>query len=275
MTILADPGRNLVLQRVVILSQTKPLQTPRRPLRIRLTMRAAMDALKEYSVLRTRDAARIIRRRNPTPNDIWVVNNSLRLLHRAGYVHRILLPSLTDKGRPYVYGLTDKGVREFGGKTFDDHSARTLDHELEITAFHIALVELCEAHSIALHWKQHDLKHGVNPDAYFTLTRDGKTRHFFLEIERAKVGNFKNGEPSIIRKFRHYYGYYNTLQCEQQWGCKTFRLVTLFPTEEKRANMLGAMRDELCHRMFWLGTMKNPASTYLTPTGDSFSFLDV
>jgi hypothetical protein len=190
-------------------------------------------------------------------------------------LHRIKLPNLDDDGAPYVYGLSDAGVRLCGGKTFDDHSARTLDHELDISHFHIRLQELCEAEGITLRWRQVDLKHGVNPDAYFSISRAGKANHFFLEVERAKIGNYRNGEPSIIRKFKHYYEYYNTPECETAWGFRTFRVVTLLSTVEKRDNLLRAMHDELCHRMFWLGTINGPTAEFLTPKGDSFSFLDV
>lgn len=198
------------------------------------------------------------------------------MLYDAGLVHRIKLPNLDDDGAPYVYGLSDAGVRHCGeGKTFDDHSARTLDHELDISHFHIALQELCEAEGITLHWRQADLKHGVNPDAYFSITRNGKVNHFFLEVERAKIGNYRDGEPSIIRKFKHYYEYYNTPECEKAWGFRTFRVVTLLSTAEKRDNVLRAIRDELFHRMFWIGAQQNPTADFRTPKGDSFSFLDV
>src|ERR1019366_2811820 len=108
----------------------------------------------------------------------------------------------------YACGLTDKAVKEYGGKTFDEHSERTLDHELEISYFHIALQGLCDGHGLKLLWRQAELKRGVNPDAYFSIAnpaKEGKnTNHFFLETERAKVGNYRNGEPSIIRKLRAY-----------------------------------------------------------------------
>jgi len=250
--------------------------TPKRPLRHRKTMGATLQALAKYFVLKSREAARIVRKREPTENDIRTINRTLKLLYGAGLLHRIKLPNLDDDGAPYVYGLSDAGVRHCGeGKTFDDHSARTLDHELDISDFHIALQELCEAETITLHWRQSDLKHGVNPDAYFSTTRNGKANHFFLEVERAKMGNYRNGEPSIIRKLKHYYDYYNTPECEKAWGFKTFRIVTLVFTEERREHLLRAMRGELCHRMFWLGTMKSLAATFLTPKGDPFSFLDV
>jgi hypothetical protein len=47
---------------------------------------------------------------------------------------------------------------ELTPKTFDDHSARTLDHELEISHFHMALKRFCEKHDLKLYWQQADLK---------------------------------------------------------------------------------------------------------------------
>ncbi|MGA2959062.1 MAG: hypothetical protein ABSF48_25505, partial [Thermodesulfobacteriota bacterium] len=76
----------------------------------------------------------------------------------------------------HVYGLSDRGIKSFDSlyaayaKTFDDHSARTLDHELEISYFHIALNRFCDKHNLQLHWQQSDLKTAtIHPDAYFAI----------------------------------------------------------------------------------------------------------
>jgi hypothetical protein len=58
----------------------------------------------------------------------------------------------------------------------------------------------------------------INPDAYFAITDTSKpegkdTPHYFLEIEQAKLGGGKNGEPQIIRKLAKYCAYYNSDGC--------------------------------------------------------------
>jgi hypothetical protein len=154
--------------------------------------------------------------------------------------------NLENDGIGYACGLTDAGVELCGeGKTFDEHSERTVDHELDVAFFHLALQEVCDEHGYTLRWQQSGLKHGINPDAYFSLTNprkeDKNTHHFFLEIERAKIGNYKEGEPSIIRKLKRYYDYYNTPGCEDAWGFRTYRVVTVMRNDERRANLLRAI----------------------------------
>jgi len=129
------------------------------------------------------------------------MRRTLSLLDKQGLVHRerYIEPDRNFGGTTGVWGLTDKGVANgydyFHGdycyglkpKTFDEHSVRTLDHELEISYFHIAVKNLPRR----LYWQQTDLKRSVHPDAYFALTDpalpEGKnTFHYFLEIEKGK-----------------------------------------------------------------------------------------
>jgi hypothetical protein len=201
-------------------------------------------------------------------------------LNDAGLIHRLRYLNPDNDGVGYACGLTDAGVRlSLQGKTFDGHSERTLDHELGISFFDLSLQELCDRHALTLHWQQSDLKHGVNPDAYFSVTNPGKegknTHHFFLEIERAKIGNYRDGEPSIMRKLKRYYDYYNTAACEEAWGFRTYRVVTVLRSDERRNNLLRAMQAELNHRMFWLGVETSRTADFRTPKGDIFSFADI
>ncbi len=160
-----------------------------------------------------------------------------------------------------MYGLSDRAVRDYGGelsKTFDEHSARTLDHELEISYFHMALDELCQKQEWRLYWQQADLKtRTIHPDAYFALTDPGKpdgrnTFHFFLEIERSKVSKYKDGKPSILRKLARYYDLFDTPDCEKDWGFRQFRVIVVQRTEERRRNLCAAFPEEQRHGMFWL-----------------------
>src|ERR1039457_1986274 len=192
-----------------------PSQEPRRG--ITSAKREAIELLAEYFCLRTNDVARLIRSREPNDNVKRSVQHTLGLLYKAGLVNR--LPYLDfdreSGGVTYVYGLSDKGVKFVetiwpDAKTFDEHSQRTLDHELEISFFHIALKKFAAKNKLKLHWKQSDLKRGIHPDALFALNDPAKpegknTLYYFLEMERAKIGNYVNGEPSIMRKLAKYY----------------------------------------------------------------------
>jgi Replication-relaxation len=199
-----------------------------------------------------------LRNREPNENDLRTARRTLGLLFREKLVVRLPYFDLASEGTSYVYGLSDKAVKEYGGKTFDEHSARTLDHELEITLFHIRLKRFAEKTGLKLYWQQADLKRkSVRPDAFFALTDPSKpegrnTHYFFLEIERSKIGNYRDGKPSILRKLAKYYDVFGTLACEKDWGLRQFRVIVVQPTEERRRNLCNALRENYGHRMFWL-----------------------
>lgn len=258
-------------------------RSPKAPHQFRLTRakHLALQILSEMFVITANGLAGIQRSRTPNDNDIRTFNRTMNLLWKAGYVHRLPYIDLeqTSGRAPFAYGLTDKGVKEYGGKTFDEHSYRTIDHELDITKFHIELKSFCAAHSLELYWQQSGLKKGIHPDAYFSITdpkKEGKnTNHFFLEIERAKIGHVVNGVPSIMKKLGHYYETYNTDQCLKDWHFRTFRVIVVLPTITRRDNLLEALRAEYNHRMFWLGTNNDLTGDFHTPKGDTLSLSDL
>jgi hypothetical protein len=197
-------------------------------------------------------------------------------------------------GVTYVWGLSDKGVLSVqnfhpNAKTFDEHSQRTLDHELEISWFHMALKKFCTKQKLILYWQQADIKRTVAPDALFAITDPVKptgknTLYYFLEIERAKIGHYKNGEPSIIRKLGKYHEYYGSDACQKEWATfRQYRVIVVQPTEQRRENLLRQLHETLNHRMFWLTTESLyrrdiGAAIFRTPKDAdvrSYSFLDV
>jgi hypothetical protein len=243
----------------------------------------ALERLSEFFVLTTNALAALQRGRTPTESDQRTARRTLCLLYQAGYVHRIPYLDLkqTAGGATYAYGLSRKGVKAYGGKPLDDHSQRTLDHELDITQFHISLKQFCANHMLESRWQQTDLKRVIHPDAYFSITdpnRDGKnTNHFFLEIERCKVGNQKNGEPSIMRKLARYYDVYNTAHCEHEWNFRTFRVIVQVPKAARANHLLASLATSFKHPMFWIGD-SNEQLIYRTPRDYSertYSLLDI
>ena len=230
--------------------------------------RTVLQTLAEYFVLRKQEVARIVRKRNPTPNDTRSVNHSLLLLTQEGMLNRVRFPNLKDDGNPYVYGLSQRAVQEYGGKEFNENK-RTLDHELEISDFHLALREHCG--DGLTYWQQTDLKKGIHPDAYFSITKKGDTKHFFLEIERQAI-IVKDGKPTIQTKLDRYYDYYDTDECMKHWGFRRFRVITLQQTDLRRQHVLPLLQK---NRMFWMGLSSNPTSNFHTPKGDVFSFSDL
>jgi hypothetical protein len=242
-----------------------------------------LQLLSQFFVLTTNRLAALQRSRIPTESDRRTSRRTLALLHKAGYVYRIPYLDLDQLcgGATFAYGLSDKGVKEYGGKTFDEHSRRTLDHELAITDFHISLKHFCEGQGFDLRWLQSHLKRDIHPDAYFSVTNpkiEGRnTNHFFLEIERSKIGNHKNGEPSIMRKLAQYYETYNTDQCYRDWNLTTFRVIVQVMNRARAENLLTALATRFNHSMFWIGR-SDEQLVYRTPKDHSertYTLLDV
>jgi hypothetical protein len=233
-----------------------------KPFRLTKAKKATLELLAEYYCLRTNDIAQLIRHRNPNENDRRSIRHTLGLLYKDGLVNRLPYLDLNRENGSvtYVYGLSDKGLGDLSGKAFTEHSQRTLDHELEIAYFHIALKQFCREQGFPLYWQQKDLKRTVSPDALFAITNPKKlggkdTLYYFLELERAKVGNYRDGQPSIIRKLSKYYGYYNSDKCGKEWGSfRRFRTIIVQRTEQRRANLLKELEGKYRHRMFWLTT---------------------
>jgi hypothetical protein len=235
--------------------------------RITSVKKEALELLAEYFCLRTNDIAYLIRQHVPNDNDKRSVRHTLYLLYNNGLVNRLPYLDLDHEsgGVTYVYGLSDKGVKFCNSiwtqaKTFDEHSQRTLDHELEISIFHIALKRFCRERNLKLYWQQSDLKCTISPDAMFAITdinqpENKNTLYYFLEIERAKIGHYIDGEPSIIRKLGKYYEYYGTNKCEKEWlDFRHFRVIIVQRTGERRNNLLKQLSTQFNHRTFWLAT---------------------
>jgi hypothetical protein len=249
--------------------------------------------LAEFFCLRTKDAAGLLRNRAITESDARSVRRTLSILHRDGLLCRLNAGSACG-GANYVYGLSDKGVAHAfkngystaATKTLDEHSLRTLDHEMEITSFHVALHRLCAARGLRYAWRQTDLKHTVHPDALFTVRDPADPKEdfrYFLEIERSKFGNYRNGEPQILRKLGAFHDYYNSTGCEKEWGFRQYRIVVVQRTDARREGLLKALREKHSHRMFWLTTESAyrdniGGAIFKTPKDDatiSFSFLTI
>jgi len=240
-----------------------------------------------------------VRKRKPTGSDQRSVRATLSRLFAEGLLHRIPYIDLDQErgGITYAYGLSDKGVHYASQeafitettKTFDEHSRRTLDHELAISHFHIHLASFCETHGRELYWRQVDLKHTIHPDALFAITDPVKpegenTLYYFLEIERAKLGHYAHGEPQILRKLGAYHRYYGSALCAAEWIDFTeFRVVIVQSTDGRRKNLLTTLGARYPSRIFWLTTLQLcqadfGGAIFKTPADHasrSYSFLDV
>lgn len=198
------------------------------------------------------------------------MRRTISLLEKEGLVEwRGLIPRIRRRGSPpLIYGLTHKGVLKVkdeglstpATKIFKPNSDTLLPHEYEITRFHLYVERLCKDHGLPLYWQQRDMKCTINPDALFAITDPRKpegenTLYYFLEVEKTKPGNFKNGQSKLMRALGKYYCYYGSDQCQKEWKQFTkFRVIIILRNEERRANLLEALGAKYKHRMLWLTT---------------------
>ena len=224
--------------------------------------RTALELLDEYYLLRVRDFSTLLKGKY-NENTRRTMQNVLTALHGRGYVGRlrfiddmIEVPTVV-----YAYYLNDSGAKklEHEKAAFAPESMTILRHEIEITQFHINLKHWAESKGLKVHWHQPKMDHkkAINPDAYFgiedpSLPHGRNTLHYFLEVERAPIGNYRNGEPSIIRKLAKYYDFYDSPQCEKEWGFRKFRVITVVRNSEKQLNLAARLTERYNHRMFWI-----------------------
>lgn len=198
-------------------------------------------------------------------NTYRTVNKTLQSLLSKRYVGRLRyfddmaeLPTLV-----YAYFLTDSGAAKLENPraAFTKESQNIPRHEIEITQFHIHVKKFCDEHGLILHWYQPKMDHkkAINPDAYFgienpALPEGRNVFHYFLEAERAPLGNYRNGEPSIIRKLAKYREFYDSSDCDKEWGFRKFRVITVVRNADKQYNLCERMSEKYAHRMFWITT---------------------
>ena len=191
---------------------------------------------------------------------------------------------------PYAYGLSDSGVSKAfaegfatdSTKSFRDHSAKTVEHELMISKFHLELARLAQTRGWTLRWRQRDLNTAVfkknkgqkervhvNPDALFSINGT----YWYLEVERAKLGNYRNGEPQIIRKLHSYWKYFDSTDCEKDFGFRKFRVATVMRTPVRSQNLVGLLAAAGLDKATFLVSHEQDLFAFTTPkTGGAVSF---
>lgn len=227
-----------------------------------MAKRNVLSLLAEYYVLRVQDLVEILRGDETARRSVQYTLTRLMASQHVG--RRAFIDDMSDdQNFTYAYFLNESGaaVAE-SGRAFKPAEAYILRHEIEISQFHIKLKKWTGKHGLELDWQQMPVDHSkaVNPDAYFGI-RDPKlpegknTFHYFLEIERSKIGNYRDGQPSIIRKLQKYYEFYDSDACKKQWGFDKFRVVLTVRNADRMYNLCARLPEEgLNHRMFWITT---------------------
>jgi hypothetical protein len=245
--------------------------------------RAILDFLCRYIYLRTSDFYTLVRAdRDGARRAVR------RLLHDfwgRGYLVRRPVIDYDAPG-PFpryenVYSLSSSGVellRDSGSlddalTCTPDKSPHSLEHDVWITEFHLAVERFCDVNGRTAYWQQHNLKRTVNPDALFALTdpsrpEDESTSYYFLEIERSRQGSYRDGRSALLRKLDRYAEYYGTERCLRDWDWfDEFRVVIVVANETRRTNLLLQLAELLPHPAFWVSVQGSDLSgdCFLTP----------
>jgi hypothetical protein len=232
----------------------RPFVTPQR--------RDALALLAAYHYLRTPDFYGLMQKSGP--HEQRGIRRMLSLLSKAGLVersrHAIDNPHDPFLRYQHCYRLTRAGQRAIGGgNAAVEKSPASIEHELAITEFHIALAKRTPT-THRIHWQQTDLKRTVNPDALFAVTdmtrpREQSTFYYFLEVEYSRQGHYRAGESGLLTKLRRYAEYRRTAACRQDWKhFADFRVIVVLRTRERQENLLRALQERLPTKSIWTTT---------------------
>jgi hypothetical protein len=177
-------------------------------------------------------------------------------LYQAGYVLRTAVYTAYSPVPHYefCYRLSKHGTKAVWGAGTKEKTPYSLDHDREITQFHIELAQ--NWNNDTLYWQQRNLKKPVYPDALFALSRDGAAAHyFFLEVEKSRAGHYRSGESSLEAKLKRYARYRKTIGCRRDWVYfDDFRVVVVMRNEKRRLNLLQKLRTAIPHHFVWTTT---------------------
>lgn len=227
-----------------------------------------LHALDRYLFASRPQLYRIIEKRGEGKQETWerAVRRALDLLERAGYithgaVYEDNRASRQQVIRRWVHYLTKKGAAAIAGGKPPHHERKpaSLLHEEAVTEFHLELEQALKAHpSLKFHWLQRDIRKGTNPDAIFgiedtTKPIDRSTHWFFLEIERCRAGNWKNGHDQKVRKLQRYTEYRTSGRLTRDWSfIGDFRVIFREETNERMMNLLRKLAPLLPYRFIWI-----------------------
>jgi protein involved in plasmid replication-relaxation len=224
--------------------------------------RRVLGLLAEYHYLRTPDFYGLLQISDP--HEQRGTRRALMLLARAGLVLRsrqaVDDPSDAFLRYQHCYRLSRAGCHAIGGgQAAIEKSPASIDHELLITDFHIALsAGVPGTHRV--YWRQSDLKRTVHPDALFAITnttrpRELSTFYYFLEAEYSRQGHYRAGESGLIAKLRRYSEYRRSAACREEWKhFSDFRVVVVLRTRERQENLLRVLKKKLPIKALWTTT---------------------
>ena len=253
-----------------------------------------LDLLRRYTYLRTAHFYSLVRaERDGAQRAVR------RLLHdfwKRGYLVRRPVVDYEASG-PFpryenVYWLSSPGLElmqdcgyfDEGLMCTSEKSPHSLEHDIAITDFHLAVDRFCVASGWTLYWQQHGLKRTVNPDAFFALTdprrsEDDSTAYHFLEMERSRQGSYRDGQSGLLRKLERYKDYHGSEACLREWEWfDEFHVVIVVKNQVRKENLLALLAEDLPEPAFWITVQGSDLTSpvFLSPCAGTtaYSFFD-
>jgi hypothetical protein len=218
--------------------------------------KAFLANFKRHPVISIEDIYRLLGTKNETQER--AARRFARDLSLAGYLLRKKVWNSDEdesEGTPhwhYVYRLSKHGAASVGGRDRSEQTSSSVEHDLEVTNFMLALER---AHA-GIYILDGDLKRGVNPDkAFGFMTKDSKWFYFFLEIERQRQSLSRTDHKGLIDRLLKYDAYRKTEKCRNDWKLfSDFRVIVVVPTSELRENFLERLSKKLSCTWVWVTT---------------------
>lgn len=210
----------------------------------------------------------------------------LQLLFHHSYLDRLSLPLIMGEGRsPFVYALGKAGATLVASRLNIDREkigwkpkvnqlgAMFIDHSLAINDVQV-VVNLLAGHSVweVVSWIDEStlrspdrkeqmpsyIKNGrlspIYPDGYFAIKLESSAQpaHFFLEVDRATMSNYRWQEK--VRAYNHFRG---SGLSQHYYGTENFRILAITTGRERLANLKRATEDAGGDVYFWFTTQEH------------------
>jgi hypothetical protein len=252
-----------------------------------------IDILKtvaEYTFVQSSQIVRLTGRASKVEGwETQLVNRRLRALRAAGLLRRFSLPHLSESNvnaGEFVHMLTRRGARDLNTLGVEDApeawapettSNLYLPHQMLVTDFHIALKAALAASGCRLvDWSRRPKEiadrftdGSVNPDAFFGIENPAKPEderysYYFLEVERSRQ-KVKKGKTALEEKFDNYLAYQQGA-FQARWGTPTFRVLSVFMTQERLQHFLDRVEPDssLAKAKFLYSTVGSDPLTWTT-----------
>jgi hypothetical protein len=242
-----------------------------------------LGLLDEYTYLRTKHFYELLPNEGSATNETWErgIRRCLQLAEGVGLLtHEEVHERLPNSRSGFNH--SESIYYRYGKR-----SPHSLNHDIAITEFHLALKRAVGKFGVQLFWRQVDLRRGgLNPDAFFALHPGSeRAKHwFFLEVETSRQGHYRRNENSALVQKLRAYDDLTSDQVAKDWNFDDFRVIVLVKNAARAVNLIRKLSAVLPYRFIWIGANDSVlrhgacSGVFFTPSDyhqASYSLLDV